>query len=250
MYPILFTVFGYNVYASPVFLALAIIIAIIVGKKEAERRGIEPRDFTMYWTTAIPAALLLAALNARMLNANLADLYNNPRGIFSNGLVSFGAVLGLLGWGYIMAKIRKQPAAPILDTVSLMLPLILGIYRIGCILNGCCYGVITNSPIGLDLPDTGGFWAERYPTQIMMMLFDFGLFAVFWKWRLKKPKYGAMTYAFLFSFSIFRLIIDGLRDLPPAFGPLNLHQFSSIAVLVVTLSFIYETSLERAPSNL
>ena len=249
MYPILFTLFGINIYASPVFLILAIIIGIYVGGKEAERRGISRSAFTIYWTMAIPIALLFASLNGVLFWAgpsNTLKLLGNPTELLSGGLVSFGAVVILLAWGFVGAKIVKEPVGPVLDTISLMLPLILGIYRIGCILNGCCYGVETDSAIGLYLPGAYGEWAVRYPTQLMLMTFDFGLFALLWQWRLRKPADGNITFVFLISFTVFRFLLDGIRELPNALGDFSLHQLTSRAMLLITLYFMFEFRLEKS----
>ncbi len=248
MYPILFTVFGINTYASPVFLILAIIVGVVVGRKEAERRGLSQENFRLYIVAAIPVGLLFAALNSLLFYrgpSTAISVFESPQKIFSGGLVSFGAVIVLLALAFAAAKIRKEPVAPVLDTVSLILPLVLGVYRIGCILNGCCYGVETDSVIGLYLPDAAGFWAERYPTQLMIMIFDFGLFALFWQWRLRKPIDGNITYVFLLSFALFRLIVDGVRDLPIAYGIFSLHQLSSIAILLITLYFMFEFRMDQ-----
>jgi phosphatidylglycerol:prolipoprotein diacylglycerol transferase len=248
MYPILFNLFGTDIYASPLFLALAIFVGIQVGRREALRRGFNENDFTIYWVSAIPLALLFAVLNGVLFRGGwdaALETLKNPAELFSNGLVSFGAVVLLLGWGFVLTKIRKQPAAPSLDTISLMLPLILGIYRIGCILNGCCYGEVTDSPLGMYLPNAYGEWAMRYPTQLMILIFDFALFAFLWQWRLKKPVDGRITYTFILSFSALRFLVDGLRELPNALGNYNLHQLMSASILLITLYFMFEFRPEK-----
>jgi len=252
MYPILFNLFGINIYASPVFLTLAIIVGIYVGRREADRRGVRRSDFTIYCVTIIPIALLFGVLNGMFFYGGpkfLLEALSDPQELLSNGLVSFGVVIVMFAWGFILAKIRKQPIAPTLESIALMLPLILGIYRIGCILNGCCYGEETTSALGLYLPNAYGEWAERYPTQIMFMLFDFALFAFLWDRRLKKTSPGSAVVIFLLSFSTFRLVVDGLRELPKALVGFNLHQLASISILLVTLYFMYEYSLEKSGSK-
>lgn len=252
MYPILFTLLGINVYASPVFLVLAIGIGIFVGSREVERRGISRRDFVIYSTTVIPIALGFALLNGLLFQGGLKNILNalkEPGDFFSNGLVSFGAVIVMLAWAFVLAKLRKLPIAPALDTIALMLPLILGIYRIGCVLNGCCYGVETNSVIGLYLPNVYGEWATRYPTQLLILAFDFALFALLWQWRLRKPKDGNITLVFLLSFSVFRFLVDGLRELPDSLAGFNLHQLTSLSILLITLYFMFEFRLENSSAK-
>lgn len=78
----------------------------------------------------------------------LGEIVNIPQG----GLVVYGSLIGgLLGFGAFLLK-RRLPLLPMLDllTPGMLLGLALG--RVGCFLNGCCFG----GPC--DLP-----WAVRFP---------------------------------------------------------------------------------------
>jgi len=46
-------------------------------------------------------------------------------------------------------------------------PLGQAIARLGCLAAGCCGGLVTDSWLGVYLPDASGFWAVRYPTQLL-----------------------------------------------------------------------------------
>lgn len=56
------------------------------------------------------------------------------------------------------------------------LPLGQAIGQFGCLARGCCYGAPTNSWLALDLPDSYGDWALRYPTHLISAA---ALFAIF-----------------------------------------------------------------------
>ena len=246
MYPILFIYSGIPIYASPVFLVLAMIIGFFVGRIEIRRRDISLKMYYLYWVLAVPVALFLAAINSALFHHRLFYVFSHPHELISTGLVSFGAVIGTLGLGFIMAKIYKLAVGQILDVISIILPLILGVYRIGCILNGCCYGLETDGLFGVYLPNLSGQWANRYPTQIMLLVFDFALFFFLWKWRLKKPAGGKTTLVFLLSFSIFRLLLDSLRELPMVNDWINILQQGSITILLITLYALIIIRLEKS----
>ena len=165
--------------------------------------------------------------------------------LFSGGLVSFGVVLGALFMGWALATFRKQSASLLLDVISLSLPLMLAVYRIGCLLNGCCYGLVTNGFLGMYLPGAGGKWAFRYPTQIIYIVFDLALFIWLLLNRKSRPFEGSLTLAFLLVFSSGRLAIDTLRDLPHMLGPFSFQQLMSLAILLVTLYICFELWMAR-----
>ena len=234
MYPVVFVIFGKPIYASPVFLVLGLLVGFFVGRRETRRREISDREFYLYWLLAVPAALLLAVINSALFYDRLSYIFANLGEFSSSGLVSFGAVIGTLGVGFIMEMVSKRPTGQLLDVISTILPLIFGVYRIGCILNGCCHGLETEGGFGIYLPNSSGQWANRYPTQIMLLAFDFSLFYLLWKMRLKNPAAGIITLVFLLSFSIFRLLLDSFRELPMVNDLINTHQIGSIVILLIT----------------
>jgi len=245
MYPVLITIANFDLRSSYVFLFLGILFGILVGYKEAKRVGISSFDFHIYWISAIPIALLFAAINGFAFWNHFGKISGRLEDILSYGLVSFGAIFGMLFLGYCLTKIRKINTGLYLDTVSLTLPVILAIYRIGCILNGCCHGLETESFLGITLPDNLGVLVRRYPTQIWLMVFNFALFAWLWSIRKKKSFDGVLTIYFLVLYSLGRLIIDAFRDLPRVLGPFSFHQLLAITILLTTLYAYLEIWLTR-----
>lgn len=242
MHPILFTIGTINISASYFFFGLGVVCVILVGGIEAKRVGIPRRSFHIFWISGIPLAVLLAGLNNLLFTNGFLKTWQNLDKTMSGGLVSFGAIVGILVWGYVINRIldRDKPVGLTLDTIAVVVPLFLGIYRIGCLLNGCCYGLETDSFIGMYLPGQFGIWAYRYPTQIMLMVFNFALFAWLWSRRKKKAFHGSLALSFIFIYSFGRLTIDAFRDLPRVMGPFSLHQLASIAILLITAYIMFE----------
>ena len=245
MYPVLFTIANFDLRASYVFLFLGILIGILVGYKEAKRVGISKFDFHLYWISAIPIALFLAKVNGYVFRIRLGNIPGQLEDIISYGLVSYGAILGMLLLGYFLTKIRKTNTALFLDTVSLTMPLILVIYRIGCLLNGCCHGLETDSFLGITLPSGLGVLVKRYPTQIWLILLNFFLFAWLWSIRKKKLFDGLLAIYFLILYCLGRLFVDAFRDLQRVFGPFSFHQLLAITILLTTLYAYLEIWLSR-----
>ncbi|NOY41419.1 MAG: hypothetical protein GXP26_06235 [Planctomycetes bacterium] len=73
------------------------------------------------------------------------------------GLVVYGALIGaMLAFGWFVRR-QKLPALAIADLIAPSLLAGLALGRIGCLLNGCCYGGETERP-----------WAVTFPQQSMV----------------------------------------------------------------------------------
>jgi phosphatidylglycerol:prolipoprotein diacylglycerol transferase len=242
MYPILFGTHLVEIRSYAFFLAISYVAGLAVAEHEAKRIGIDTQEVRIFGITVIPVSIMLGFLNGRLF-----DIISAPKSGIETGLVSFGFVLGMLLGGWVFARVRKLPVVKILDLVSLLLPLVLGITRIGCILNGCCYGKETISVFSVFMPDLSGNWANRYPTQFLLLVFDFGVF--YWLFR-RSQKYtleGKNTILFLMTFSIGRVLIDSFRDLPHFLWKLNLHQWVSLCLLLGVLIFLLKRSSIKLP---
>ena len=250
MYPVLFSIGALDVRASVVFLVLGILASILVGGREAIRVGISQQVFNLYWLALISLGLIFAALSGQIFRVKFLEALENLELALSRGYSSFGVILGALALGAIFEYFRKNSIGRALDLISLMLPLLLGIYRIGCLLNGCCYGLETDSIFGMYLPGEFGVWANRYPTQIILMIFNFGLFSYLWSRRQKKSFEGSLTLSYLILYSTGRLLIDFLRDLPHVLGPFSLHQLTAIAILLIAGFVAFEIRQEKVEAGM
>jgi prolipoprotein diacylglyceryltransferase len=100
-------------------------------------------------------ALPLLMLGALEIVVGLAGatLYNDalPRLLHTepeNGLASTGGVLAMLAFGLAYVRVvLKLPPLEVADATAFALPLFLAIARIGCALNGCCFGRIVTGAV-------------------------------------------------------------------------------------------------------
>ncbi len=73
--------------------------------------------------------------------------------IASGGLVVFGSILGgMLGSVIFMIR-NRMPVLPTFDAMAPAMMLGLAIGRIGCFLNGCCFGGVTDACCGVVFPE-------------------------------------------------------------------------------------------------
>lgn len=243
MYPVLFSIGTWEVRSAPFFLVLGILFGLLVGQREAKRVGYSNRDVFIFAALAVPVTLLLGTINSYIFDRIIYWEYTISFNLFQNGLTSFGVILSAFFVSWMQSLLIKKTVAKGLDVIALVLPLILAIYRIGCLLNGCCYGRPTQGFWGLFLPGSFGEWAYRYPTQIMYMVLDWAIFGFLW-WRRTRTEFeGSQTLVFFLLFSSGRFLIDSFRDLPVVALGLSLHQLVSLCILLVTLTILLIRSI-------
>lgn len=142
---------------------------------------------------------------------------------------------GLIG-GYLGVIIAKKILKFNRSTGDLFAPglaIAIAIGRIGCFLNGCCYGVPTNLPWGVVIKGIA-----RHPTQIYESIFCFALFIYLWSIRKAISKEGVLFKLFLLWYAFFRFWIEFLRE-DKVRSVSNLSIAQIIAAVIFTLCGVY-----------
>lgn len=162
------------------------------------------------------------------------------------GLGIFGAILGGTLFGVIYAKTRGFPIGRLCDIAAYGLISAQAIGRIGCTLNGCCYGTPTDLPWGTAWtdPDSDGFAATAligekvHPTQIYELLWDLVVLVLIWKLRHRVKRPGAIYLTYISAYSIGRFGISFWRENEEAFLGLQQAQVVSLAVLAIAVGLL------------
>jgi phosphatidylglycerol:prolipoprotein diacylglycerol transferase len=94
------------------------------------------------------------------------------------GQRALGALAGGALAGYFICHARRLPVGRCFDLFAVPLPLGIAVARVGCLLQGCCYGRESPAWPALVLPDANGLWASRYPTQLASILANLLIFSL------------------------------------------------------------------------
>ena len=132
--------------------------------------------------------------------------------VHHGGLVFYGGLIGAALACILYVRIRRLMLWRIADILapSIALGYVLG--RLGCLMNGCCYGRHCELPWAIRLPkehQTGGDWL--HPTQIYDSLLGLGLYlALAWLFRRKKFD-GQVFAAYLAGYAVLRSVAELFR---------------------------------------
>jgi phosphatidylglycerol---prolipoprotein diacylglyceryl transferase len=165
---ILFRIAGVPVYSYAAMLYVGIVCGMGVQQWAAVRDGLDP----MRVLIATIALLVPALVGARLLHVAMRwKLYrSDPRRIrngFEGGAAMYGGLLLAVPLSVPVLATLALPFGAFWDGASLTMLVGMCWARVGCLLNGCCSGRVTDGWLGLSLPDHRGRWARRMPTQIL-----------------------------------------------------------------------------------
>ena len=133
------------------------------------------------------------------------------------GLVYYGGFIGAVIASVIYLRWKKMPLWKTADVLAPSIALGNVFGRIGCLLNGCCYGRPTDLPWGIRFPadhPTGG--VPVHPTEIYDALDNFILYLLL-AWLFRRKKFDGQVFAtYLIGYAITRCIMEYFRgDYPP-----------------------------------
>jgi phosphatidylglycerol:prolipoprotein diacylglycerol transferase len=230
LHPILFRIGSYDVPAYGVALTIAFAVGIAIARRRARAAGIDEERVIDACLIALAASLVGARL---LWVATHAEVFAGPRGSWWEAVNPFGAGrVGFTGLS-MMGGVALATAAslaylawrrmPLLATADLLAPAVLlgeGITRIGCFLNGCCYGHACTAWYCLAFPEGSGAHAAFagapvLPTQLLSSALGVtGFFVLSALWRAR-PRPGSVFFAFLVWVGGQRILLDLVRAHDP-----------------------------------
>lgn len=154
MYPVLFRIGPLPIHAYGAMLAAGFLVGLYFCRRDARKFGIDPDIISdgAFWV------LLLALIGTRVLFILMFPdgfSWSNPVGwfaIWEGGLVFQGAIPPALIFIWYWTRRHKLGFWNTLDLAAPWAALGHAIGRIGCFLNGCCYGSRTDLFLGMAFP--------------------------------------------------------------------------------------------------
>jgi len=164
--------------------------------------------------------------------------------INKGGLVFFGGLAGAVISAWVVVKKRKLSAVKVADLFMIYLPLGQAVGRIGCYLNGCCYGVPTDSMLGVKFP-IDSFVSCHYgasqlvhPAQLYSSAADLFIYMIL-RVRAQYQKYdGQIVLYYMLLYGGARFLLEYYRaDNEVIYCGLNMPQLISFGIILFALVF-------------
>lgn len=229
MRPVLFTVFGLEIHAYGAMLALAFIVAIWGLQRLCREKQLEQLNLDLLTDLGI-WALVGALIGARLAYVITEyDRFQSVWEIFkiSGGLAFHGGLIGGFGAGYWFTRRKKLNPWKVADLVAPFIALGYAIVRIGCLLNGCCYGNPTALPWAMHCANDS---LLRHPTQLYSMVGSLIIFFILWRFRNHKQFSGFLFTLYIALYSVLRFMVEYFRFHPE--GNSMVGSWLSLAQLV------------------
>ena len=206
-----------------VMLAIAFLIGILWARKRAVKAGLSPDlvidlSFIVLIASIIGSRFFYVIYHLDEFSDNLLNIINPFQGgaIGIAGLSMMGGIILALLSAVIFFVVKRLYPWPICDAMMPMFALGLGIARVGCFLNGCCYGLPAHDHFGLVFPpdSPAGFHYPGIPiipTQLYSSLAGFAIVAIVLISEKFKKFDGHSFWLTIALYSVWRFIIDFFR---------------------------------------
>jgi len=201
--------------------------------------------------------------------ANVASVPQFLNAVFNlsqGGLVLYGALLAGAVTYFSFCYVRQISARSLLDIVTTAIFIGIGFGRIGCFLNGCCYGDESSLPWAVCFPPGSAAFESLawkgliphdatctpalHPTQLYSAFDGFVIAAItFWYYRHRRRSGDCLAIA-LVIYPITRFVIEVLRnDEGGQLGTsLTIAQWISVGIFATNL--VYIVWLSRQPAGI
>lgn len=150
---------GLPIRGYGVFLLIATVSGVLLATWRARKVGLAPDvifslAFHMFVGGILGARLffIIQYWDGIYVPGSLVQTIGNMINFVEGGLVVYGSLIGAAVVALWFLRKNKLPILAIADLVAPSLPLGLAIGRLGCLMNGCCFGGTCDQPWAITFP--------------------------------------------------------------------------------------------------
>jgi phosphatidylglycerol:prolipoprotein diacylglycerol transferase len=258
MHPILFHVGSWPIRSYGVALAVAFVVGILLGRRRARAAGIDPDiviDLAFYVIIASVAGAraMYAVVHWEYFRHDLIGVLR----LWDGGLAQYGGIAAGVVTGLIVFARRRVSPWRGADLLAPSVALGVGIGRIGCLLNGCCFGTPCDLPFAVTFP-AGSIAAYEFPgvalhpTQVYESLAALAICGILLLAEKRKPFDGFLLWLMLLLLAVSRFAVDQLRYYEPTSvvgGGLTTNQVIGTALMGAAAAALIILAARRRPGR-
>jgi phosphatidylglycerol:prolipoprotein diacylglycerol transferase len=250
VHPIALQLGRFTITSYGVMVALAFVAGLWTASRRSLRDGI-PSDRIL---DLGPWLIVGAILGARTLyvasywHEEFADRpFPEVFAVWRGGLVFYGGLIGASFACLLYARIKKVPLWKLADVLAPSIALGSVFGRLGCLLNGCCYGRACQLPWAITFPPdsrSAPAGIPRHPVQLYDSLLNLVCYLGL-AWLYRRKKFDGQVFAtYLMSYAFLRSFVEMFRgDYPQHYlggwaTPAQLVSIGILAAGVVLLSVL------------
>lgn len=240
MHPVLIQLGPFTLH----WYGLLVAVGFIVGLWTASRRGMEQGVRAESVMDLGPWLICGAIVGARFLyvisyweESFAGKPFIEVFMVHHGGLVFYGGFVGAALTTMAYLNWKRLPMWKMADILAPSIALGYAFGRVGCFMNGCCYGKACDLPWAIRFPEgheTAGM--PVHPTQFYESGMNLLLY-VFLAWLYRNKKYeGQVFVVYLYAYSVLRSVIEVFRgdyQMNPGTFMVTPGQGFSLGILVV-----------------
>jgi len=235
MKPVLFSFGTIHLYSYGLSIAIGVLLSLFLMKRRAVKEGFPGPDEVFDMAFVV---LVWGFIGARLFYViqNFSYYAVEPLKIFAiweGGLIFYGgAIAAFLGF-WLTCRKKKWPFWKTLDFLTPYSALTHAFGRLGCFLNGCCFGKACELPWAVRFP---GLSYAVHPAQLYEAFYDIVLFVFLIKRRKQVRFEGEIALLYFLLYGMGRYIIEFARE--PGWMWMGLTSNQWLSVAIMTVAFI------------
>jgi len=265
MWQVLFEVpyVGIKVFGYGTMLVFAFLGSINLAARRAKREGLDPEivhDLAM-WVFVGGIIGARGFYVAQYWGTQIQTLWQIFE-LWKGGIVLYGSILGGTFAFFLYRTLRPFPLRPMLDVIAPALAFGIAIGRLGCFLNGCCWGDTCDLPWAVSFPRESPPWNAElarglippdalrslrlHPTQLYSTIDGLILLTLLSAYYPLRRRDGEVMGLMMLCYPVTRFFIETLRNDEGVFAAgMTVSQCISVGIFAGAL--IYWVYLSRLP---
>lgn len=230
MYPEICRIGPFTLHSYGVLIALGVFVSLLFMNRAAAKSGILSKDkvfdlvFVTVFSGFIGARLFYVVQEWVWYREHPLEILQ----IWNGGLVYYGGMIASFTGFFFYVRANKLPFLHLSDFLLPYIALTHAFGRVGCFLNGCCYG------------------KDNHPVQLYEAFFNLMLFGLLFRLFPRRRFDGEVTSLYLIFYPTGRFFLEYFRgDQPNWIFSLTLHQVLSFIFVFIGVFLYYGIPRKR-----